>query len=127
MNEQKLNDFIGQVLNDLGGAFSLGLVRIGTALGLYRTLQEQGPRTSVELAEATGLHERYVREWLSHHTASNYVAYDPASRRFTLPPEQAAVFTDENSPVYMADAFDCALRPACAGSWVTARPGTGWP
>ncbi|MGE0372311.1 MAG: class I SAM-dependent methyltransferase [Gammaproteobacteria bacterium] len=108
MNEQKLYDFVGQVLNDLGGAFSLGLVRIGTALGLYKTLQEKGPLTSRELAEAAGLHERYVREWLAHHAASQYLSYDPASRRFALPPEQAAVFADENSPVYLADAFECA-------------------
>ncbi|MGE3481727.1 MAG: class I SAM-dependent methyltransferase [Gammaproteobacteria bacterium] len=108
MNEQKLYDFVGQVLNDLGGAFSLGLVRIGTALGLYKTLQEKGPLTSRELAEAAGLHERYVREWLAHHAASHYLSYDPASRRFALPPEQAAVFADENSPVYLADAFECA-------------------
>jgi SAM-dependent methyltransferase len=108
MNEQILNDFVGQVLNDLGGAFSLGLVRIGSALGLYKTLQTQGPMTSGELAETTGLTERYVREWLAHHAASNYVSYDPDSGRFTLPPEQAAVFADEESPFYMADAFDCA-------------------
>jgi 2-polyprenyl-3-methyl-5-hydroxy-6-metoxy-1,4-benzoquinol methylase len=108
MNEQILNDFVGQVLNDLGGAFSLGLVRIGSALGLYKTLQTQGPMTSGELAETTGLAERYVREWLSHHAASNYVSYDPDSQRFTLPSEQAAVFADEESPFYMADAFDCA-------------------
>jgi hypothetical protein len=62
MNEQKLNDFIGQVLSDLGGAFSLGLVRIGTALGLYRALQARGPMTPAELAGVTGLHERYLRE-----------------------------------------------------------------
>jgi 2-polyprenyl-3-methyl-5-hydroxy-6-metoxy-1,4-benzoquinol methylase len=108
MNEQILDDFLGQVLNDLGGAFSLGLVRIGTVLGLYKTLQAQGPMTSAELAETTGLTERYVREWLSHHAASNYVAYDPENESFTLPPEQAAVFADEDSPFYMADAFDCA-------------------
>jgi len=108
MNEQILDEFVGQVLNDLGGAFSLGLVRIGSALGLYKTLQTQGPMTSVELADSAGLTERYVREWLSHHAASNYVTYDPESRRFTLPPEQAAVFADEESPYYLVDAFDCA-------------------
>jgi 2-polyprenyl-3-methyl-5-hydroxy-6-metoxy-1,4-benzoquinol methylase len=130
MNEQKLNDFLGQVLNDLGGAFSLGLVRIGTALGLYRTLQAQGPMSPVELAEATGLHERYVREWLSHHAASNYVSYDPESGRFELPPEQAAVFADEDSPVYMADAFDCAAayvenQPKVQAAFTTGS-GVGW-
>jgi 2-polyprenyl-3-methyl-5-hydroxy-6-metoxy-1,4-benzoquinol methylase len=130
MNEEKLNDFIGNVLDDLGGAFSIGLVRIGTALGLYRTLQEQGPMSPAELASATGLHERYVREWLSHHAASNYVAYDPANGRFELPPEQAAVLADEDSPVYMADAFDCAAayvenQPKVQHAFTTGG-GVGW-
>ncbi len=130
MNEQVLNDFLGQVLNDLGGAFSIGLVRIGSALGLYKTLQKQGPMTSFELAEATGLAERYVREWLSHHAASNYLTYDPLSRRFTLPPEQAAVLADEDSPVYLADAFECAAayvenQPKVQTAFMTGN-GVGW-
>ena len=121
---------MGQVLGDLGGAFSLGLVRIGTALGLYKKLREKGPLTSIELAKATGLHERYVREWLSHHAASNYVTYDPATRRFTLPEEQAAVFADEDSPVYLADAFECAAayvenQPKVQDAFVTGA-GVGW-
>ena len=108
MNQERLQQSVEQVLGDLGGAYSLGLVRIGTALGLYRTLRDQGPLTSAGLAEATSLSERYVREWLAHHAASHYVTYDPATRRFALPPEQAAIFADEDSPVYLADAFECA-------------------
>jgi hypothetical protein len=33
MNEQKLNEFVGQTLNDLGGAYSIGLVRLGGERG----------------------------------------------------------------------------------------------
>ena len=108
MNDEKLNRFVGQILNDLGGAYSIGLVRIGTALGIYGTMVEEGPVTSTQLAARTGLEERYIREWLAHHAASNYVTYDPATRTFTLPPEQAAVLADRDSPLYMADAFEAA-------------------
>ena len=108
MDEQKLNDFIGQLLNDLGGAFGVGLVRMGKALGLYQALYERGPMTSAELADAAGLTERYVREWLSYNAASNYLSYHPATKRFTLPEEQAAVLADPDSPFYMVDAFDAA-------------------
>jgi tRNA G46 methylase TrmB len=65
MNEQKLNDFVGRALNDLGGAFSLGLVRIGATLGLYRALQAQGPMTPLELAQATGLHKLECGAWIA--------------------------------------------------------------
>ena len=106
VNEEKLNQFIGQMLGDLGGAMSVALVRMGDALGLYRILHDKGAMTSRELADAASVDERYLREWLSHQAASNYLSYDPASGRFALPPEQAMVFAVEDSPVYMMGAFD---------------------
>lgn len=84
-DENKLNAFVGQVLGDLGGAYSAALVKIGDKLGLYRELRSGGPATSSELAERTGCSERYLREWLAHHAASNYLDYDPSTRRFRLP------------------------------------------
>ncbi|EAR20381.1 class I SAM-dependent methyltransferase [Nitrococcus mobilis] len=130
MDEQKLNAFIGQLLNDLGGAFGIAPVRIGNRLGLYKAMRECGPMTSLELAAVTHLSERYVREWLSHQAASSYVTYDPASERFTLPPEQAAVLADEESPVYMVDAFDAAAayldnQPKVETAFKTGA-GVGW-
>ncbi len=106
VDEDKLHQFIGQILGDLGGAFSIPLVRIGDTFGLYKALHKDGPMTSSELADKTGLAERYLREWLSAQAASNYLSYDPDSARFELPPEQAMVFADETSPVYMLGAFD---------------------
>jgi 2-polyprenyl-3-methyl-5-hydroxy-6-metoxy-1,4-benzoquinol methylase len=103
-----LNDLVGKMLNDLGGATSVALVRMGVALGLYKSLSEGGPVTPYELAARTGCAERYLREWLSHHVASGYLDYDPATERFSLSPEQAAVFADENSPVHLVPAFDIA-------------------
>jgi SAM-dependent methyltransferase len=106
VNTDKLHEFVGQMLGDLGGAASIALVRIGDALGLYKALHAKGPMTAAELAAATGTHERYVREWASHQAASHYLGYDPATQKFTLPAEQAMVFAVEDSPVYMIGAFD---------------------
>jgi 2-polyprenyl-3-methyl-5-hydroxy-6-metoxy-1,4-benzoquinol methylase len=106
VDDAKLHQFMGQMLSDLGGAASIALVRIGDALGLYKTLHKRGPMTAAEMAGATGVNERYLREWLSHQAASNYLAYDPATRKFALPPEQAMVFAVEDSAVYMMGAFD---------------------
>jgi 2-polyprenyl-3-methyl-5-hydroxy-6-metoxy-1,4-benzoquinol methylase len=107
VDDAKLHQFIGQMLSDLGGAASIGLVRIGDALGLYRILHARGPMTVGELAAEAGVNERYLREWLSHQAASNYIFYDPATQKFALLPEQAMVFAVEDSPVNMLGAFSC--------------------
>ena len=57
MDEDKLHQFVGQMLNDLGGAVSVALVRMGDALGLYKSLHQKGPMTVKELAAAVGLNE----------------------------------------------------------------------
>lgn len=101
----ELERLIGKVVGDLGATANAALVIVGDRLGLYRTLAEVGPATSHELAERTGTHERYVREWLAAQAASGYVEYDPATGRFRMSSEQAMLFADENSPVYMAGGF----------------------
>jgi len=108
IDEAKLNEFIGKMLGDLGGAFSVPTVRIGLRLGLFDALAES-PATAAELARrAGGLHERYVREWALAQSASGYLDYHPASESFSLSPEQAMVFANRDSPVYLAGAFELA-------------------
>ena len=106
IDEGKLNTFIGQMLGDLGGASSVAMVRMGDSLGLYQALHEGGATTCEALAKRVKLDERYLREWLSHQAASGYLAYDPMTTTFSLPPEQAMVFAIEDSPVYMLGGFD---------------------
>ena len=109
VDEAKLNQFIGQILGDLGGAFSVSLVRMGDRLGLYKTLHANGAMSSGELAAKAGIAERYAREWSCHQAASGYLAYDPAEDKFSLPPEQAMVFAETDSPVFLQGAFDLAV------------------
>jgi 2-polyprenyl-3-methyl-5-hydroxy-6-metoxy-1,4-benzoquinol methylase len=106
IDEGKLNAFVGQMLGDLGGASSIAMVRMGDALGLYKTLHAKGPMTSTELASTAKVDPRYLREWLSNQASSNYLSYDPASTKFALPPEQAMVFAIPDSPVYLMGGFD---------------------
>ncbi len=106
LDEAKLNEFVGKMLGDLGGAMSVPTVRIGFRLGLFDRLAE-APATTAELADrAGGLHERYVREWCLAQASSGYVDYDPASERFSVSPEQAMVFTMSDSPVYLRGGFE---------------------
>jgi SAM-dependent methyltransferase len=106
VDETKLNQFIGKILDDIGAAFSVPMVRMGDKLGLYKALNEEGPMTPAELASKANVAERYVREWLSHQAASGYLEYDSATGKFTLPPEQAMVFAEPDSPIYLQSAFD---------------------
>jgi 2-polyprenyl-3-methyl-5-hydroxy-6-metoxy-1,4-benzoquinol methylase len=100
--------FIGQVVTDLSAAFSGVLVNVGRKLGLYQAMASLGACTSVALAEATGIRERYVREWLANQAAGGYVAYDPEKQSYALPPAQAMVLALDQSPVFMAPAFEVA-------------------
>jgi 2-polyprenyl-3-methyl-5-hydroxy-6-metoxy-1,4-benzoquinol methylase len=106
VDEGRMHLRAGQMLNDLGGAASVAMVRIGDALGLYKTIHEKGSMTCDELAAAANVHPRYLREWPAHQTASNYLSYDAATQKFSLPPEQAMFFAIEDSPVAMMGAFD---------------------
>ncbi len=106
VDETKLNAFMEKLLGDLGGAMSAPMVRMGDKLGLYTALKEHGPLTPAELAAKTNVAERYAREWLSHQAASGYLEYEAATGKFVLPPEQAMVFAEPNSHVYMQAAFD---------------------
>ena len=128
-DEARLNAFVEHMLGDLGAAYTAALVRIGDRLGLYKALQA-GPMNSEELAAATGCGERYLREWLAANAASDYLAYDPETGRFTLSPEQAMIFADEDSPVFMGGAFETvhslyASMPMVEQGFATGQ-GVGW-
>jgi len=128
LDETRLNDFIGQVLGDLGGAMSIPLVRIGDALGLYATLDRIGPSTPEDLAAATECHPRYVREWLAAQAASGYVTH--VHGEFSLSPEQAFVFVSPDSPANLIGAFDTAAAMVENQAMVQAAfktgNGVGW-
>src|SRR3954469_9318098 len=99
VDNDRLGALVGKMLGDLGGAFSVPTVRIGFRLGLFDALHRDGPATSAELAERTGLAKRYVREWALAQAANGYVAFDAATEKFSLTPEQAMVFVVQDSPV----------------------------
>lgn len=105
IDEQKLESLLGTMVNELGAAANAALVLLGDKLGLYRALEVYGPQSSDELAQHTSTNERYVREWLSAQAASGFVTYHDANGKFSLSPEQVAVFADEESPVNMTGGF----------------------
>ena len=105
MDQAKLHDFLGKMVNDMGAAAVAPLVILGDRLGLYKALASKGPVTSQELADATGTTERYVREWCAAQAGSGYIEYDREEKKFHLSAEQQAVFADDDSPASMIGGY----------------------
>src|SRR5439155_2549188 len=76
MNEAKLQEFMGRLVQDMGGAAVMANVILGEELGLYRAMADGSPVTPDELAKRTGCNARLVREWLSAQAASGYVEHE---------------------------------------------------
>jgi 2-polyprenyl-3-methyl-5-hydroxy-6-metoxy-1,4-benzoquinol methylase len=87
------------------GTYETLILYLGERLGFYRALAERGWSTPAELAEATGTHERYAREWLEQQAVAGLLEVDGAEtaeeRRYRLPPEHAEVLLDVESLSYV--------------------------
>ena len=112
IDEAKLQQLLGKMLGDAGAAMSIGLVLLGDSLGLYKALATAGPLTSADLATRTATAPRYVREWAAAQAASGYINFDPATERFSVSPEQAAILADENGPAFFPAMFEMAAAAA---------------
>jgi ubiquinone/menaquinone biosynthesis C-methylase UbiE len=84
--------FAGHLFGWLNGAGAILLLDVAHRSGLLEAVA-QGTGTSEEVAERAGLSERHVRELLNGLTSARVLAYEPASRRYTLPPAHAACLT----------------------------------
>jgi SAM-dependent methyltransferase len=130
VDQQKLDQFMGGFVADLGAALSAALVVIGDKLGLYRAMGDGRPVSPEDLAGRTQTDPRYVREWLSNQAAGGYVTYDAATRAFRLTPEQAFALAQEGSPAFVPGAFQVATalikdEPKITEAFRTGA-GVGW-
>ncbi len=94
---RRADAFAEQVLGILnGGALAL-MLSLGHRAGLFDGMRRLDFATSGAIAEAAGLQERYVREWLGAMVTSGIVEYDASARSYRLPPEHAAALCRETS------------------------------
>jgi len=107
IDPEKVKKTAEHVFDLLGGAYVSAMVYLGDRMGLYAALNGAGPLTSEEFARKTGLHERWIREWLHGQATAGLIEYVGESR-FALSPEVGMVLADENSPMFLAGGF-CAL------------------
>jgi len=83
-------DRVVGILND--GAICV-LASIGHELGLFETLASLPPTASAQVADAAGLDERYVREWLGGMVTAGFVQYVPDGHTYYLCPDHAPFLT----------------------------------
>lgn len=89
----KADAFAERLLNILNsGALAL-MTSIGHRTELFDTLAELPPSTSQQIADAAGLNERYVREWLGAMVTGGFVEYNPLNQTYHLPAEHATFLT----------------------------------
>lgn len=96
---QKFGDRTLQIFND--GMLTL-LISLGHQSRLFDTMAELDSATSEQIAEAAGLEEPYVREWLAGMTVGGIVEYHPERQTYVLPPEHAACLTRKAGPDNLA-------------------------
>lgn len=92
-DEARAEAFAGRMMDVLNGAAISMMTSIGHQVGLFDTMAGIPPATSHQIAAASGLNERYVREWLGAMLTGGVIECDPANGAYTLPAEHAAWLT----------------------------------
>lgn len=87
---QEFTERMVEVIDSAGLAI---LLSVGHQTGLLDVMADMPPSTSAQIAEAAGLNERYVREWLAGMTTGHVVEYDPVAATYLLPASRAAALT----------------------------------
>jgi 2-polyprenyl-3-methyl-5-hydroxy-6-metoxy-1,4-benzoquinol methylase len=96
------DEFAKRIVGVIDDASLAILLSIGHQTSLWDTLAELQSATSSQIADAAGLNERYVREWLGGVVAAQVVEYDPTAQTYSLPPHRAAVLTRTAGPDNLA-------------------------
>lgn len=91
----------GKVVGDVASALGLLMAYLGDRAGVFDALADAGRVSVDQLASRTGLHPKYLREWLGSVCAAGYVTFHPDDESFSLSPEQELVMGREGNPACM--------------------------
>ncbi|MBT6426788.1 MAG: class I SAM-dependent methyltransferase [Rhodospirillaceae bacterium] len=92
------------VWNYRQGEIVAAMVHLGNELGLYQAMAGAGPVGAGALAERTGLHERWILEWLRLQAAAKLIDYR-GDDRFELPDAAINLLVDMESKSFVAGEF----------------------
>lgn len=102
LNRAKADAFAAELLGTFNHAATTLMVSLGHRTGLFDIMNGMKPSTSMEIADQSGLNERYVRAWLGAMAMAKIVEYSPENETFRLPEEHALWLCRQNPRDNMA-------------------------
>ena len=103
MNELS-EELVEKVLAYKQGEMVSLMIHLGMRLGLYEAMAGKGDVGVDSLAAETGLHRRWLLEWLRQQTAAGILRHH-TEESFELPDEAAPLFLDDSSVLYVGGFF----------------------
>ncbi len=102
MDDKRAKAFMSTMIDTLNAGSIALMISIGHRTGLFDVMAGVDWVTSIELAQAAELDERYVREWLAAMASAGIVDYDADGESFSLPEEHQTLLTRAGGPLNMA-------------------------
>ena len=87
------------------------MIYVGDKLGLFKAMADAGPLSADQLAAKTGLHPRWLLEWMRLQAAARVLAYR-GDDRFELPPEASDLLANSEASGFAASSFMGGHPPA---------------
>jgi SAM-dependent methyltransferase len=103
LDKQRIADFADTVYRGMAGTMTIGMAYVGHRTGLFKAMSGTGPVDAATLAETTGLHPRYVGEWLNGMASAGWLTHDAGA--FALPEELGFLVASEGSDHFMGGLF----------------------
>lgn len=101
LKRTKAEQFAESLADSFNKASLTMMISMGHRTGLFDTMEDMPPSDSQTIAEKSGLHERYVREWLGAMVAGGIIELHKGNR-YILPEEHAASLTRSAGPGNLA-------------------------
>lgn len=126
MDKARSQAFMMKVVGDLATATAVSLVYVGDRVGLFKAMAGAGPLTREALEQRTGIHPRYLEEWLAAMFCAGYLEHDAVADSWTLPDEHAVFFANAASEYYLGGLFKgapalAAMAPKVAEAFETGQ------
>jgi 2-polyprenyl-3-methyl-5-hydroxy-6-metoxy-1,4-benzoquinol methylase len=105
--EQRRDALVERIFGSSIGFMEILSIYVGDRLGFYRALAGDSGATVSQLADATGTHGRYAREWLEQQAVAGILEVEsadaePEERRYLLPKGHDEVLLERDSLYYAA-------------------------